>query len=80
MTKLVKIYKGQIKPKSVWACCRFSKKTNERICFVCHEKQKRKQNKFIRSFGFFLGESTASQSAFGFIGPLEIAKDIHFDA
>ena len=29
---------------------RFSQKTNKQICFVCHEKQKSKQNKFIRSF------------------------------
>ena len=56
--------KGQIKPKSVWARHRFSQKTNERICFVCREKQKSKQNKFVSSF---LGESTARQSGFGFI-------------
>ena len=42
--------KGQIKPKAVWALRRFSQKTNERICFVCHEKQKSKQNKFVHSF------------------------------
>ena len=41
-----KTIKGQIKPKSVWA----RQKTNERICFVCLEKQKSKQNKFVRSF------------------------------
>ena len=39
--------KGQIKPKSVWARHRFSQKTNERICFVCREKQKSNQDKFI---------------------------------
>ena len=32
------------------ARCRFSTKMNEKICFVCHEKQKSKQNKFICSF------------------------------
>ena len=55
--------KVQIKPKAVWARHRFSQKMNERICFVCREKQKSKQNKFVR----FLGESTICQSAFGFI-------------
>ena len=40
------MHKGQIKPKAVWARCRFSQKTNKRICFVCSEKQKSKQIKF----------------------------------
>ena len=44
------VYKGQIKPKAVWARHGFSQKTNERICFISREKQKSKQNKFIRSF------------------------------
>ena len=59
--------KGQIKPKAGWANCRFSQKMNKQICFVCREKQKRKQNKFVHSF---LGESTVRQSAFDFIRPL----------
>ena len=42
--------KGQIKPKAVWVRRRFYQKTNEWICFVCHEKQKSKQKKFICSF------------------------------
>ena len=42
--------KGQIKPKEVWARRRFSQKTNERIYFICREKQISKQNKFVRSF------------------------------
>ena len=54
--------KGQIKPKAVWARHRFSQKLNKRICFVCLEKQKSKQNR--NSFIRFLGESTALQSAF----------------
>ena len=45
--------KGQIKPKAGLSCRRFSQKTNERICFVCCEKQKSKQNKFIHSFVFW---------------------------
>ena len=52
---------GQIKPKSVWAHRRFSQKMNKRICFVCCEKQKSKQNKLVQ------GESMACQCAFGFI-------------
>ena len=39
--------KSLIKSKAVWASCRFSQKTNERICFLCREKQKSKQNKFV---------------------------------
>ena len=42
--------KGQIKPKAVWVRLRFSQKLNERICFVCPGKQKRKQNKFVCLF------------------------------
>ena len=54
--------KGLIKSKAVWVRRRFFQKTNERICFVCHEKQKSKQNNI-----HFLEESTARQSAIGFI-------------
>ena len=42
--------KGQKKPKAHLARCRFSQKMNEQICFVCREKQKSKQNKFVCSF------------------------------
>ena len=56
--------KGQIKPKAGWANCRFSKKTNKRIClFAMKSKKANKTNLFVR----FLRESTARQSAFGFI-------------
>ena len=56
------------KTKSRLARCRFSKETNNWICFCCLEKQKSKKN---RSFVRFLGESTTRQSALGFIWPLE---------
>ena len=49
--------KGQIKPKAVWVRRRFSQKTDERICFVCREKQtiaKKQTNSLV----CFLGEST----------------------
>ena len=59
-----RVAKGQIKPKAVWTRRRFSQKSNKRICFVCREKQKRKQNKFVHSF---LGESKARISAYSFI-------------
>ena len=55
--------KGQIKSKAGLAHCRFSQKTNERICFVCCEKQKCKQNKFVCSYFWRV-------YAFGFIWPL----------
>ena len=42
--------KGQIKPKVGLARCRFFQKMNKRIWFVCCEKKKTKQNKFIHSF------------------------------
>ena len=42
--------KGQIKPKAVWTRRRFSQKMNEQIRFVCREKQKSKQNKFVLLF------------------------------
>ena len=42
--------KDKILQKAVWARHRFSQKTNKRICFVCHEKQKSKQNNFVCSF------------------------------
>ena len=38
-----RVPKGQIKSKAGLACRRFSQKTNERICFVCCEKQKSKK-------------------------------------
>ena len=45
-----------IKPKTVWACRRFSQKRNKQICFVCSEKQKSKQNKSVRLiFGTIYG-------------------------
>ena len=56
--------KGQIKPKAVWMCRRFSQKMNEQIYFVCHEKPKSKQNKFVC---LFVGRIYERQSAFGFI-------------
>ena len=55
--------KGQIKPKAVWARRKLSQKTNEQICFVCQEKQKSKQNKFVRSFfGRIYGSSICFRS------------------
>ena len=59
------------KTKAVWVRRRFSQKRNERICFVCCELQKSKQNKFVCSF---FGESMAHQSAFGIIWHLEICN------
>ena len=56
-----------MKAKAVLGRRRISQKTNKQICFVCHEKQNRKQNKFVHSF---FGESTACQSAFGFTWPV----------
>ena len=57
--------KGQIKLKAVWARCRFSQKRqrNEFVLFAVKSKKANKTN----SFDCFLGESTACQSAFGFI-------------
>ena len=56
---MTNVSKGQTEPKAVWANCRSSKKTNERICFVCHEKQKNKKtkkNQFVHSlFGRVYG-------------------------
>jgi hypothetical protein len=84
--------KGQIKPKSRLARHRFSQKMNERICFFCHDspkileilissfkyfrtvKQKKKKNWFV----WFLGESTACQSAYSFMWPLSMFGLIHF--
>ena len=48
--KLTHSTKGQITPKAWLVRHRFSKKTNKWICFVCCEKQKSKQNKFVCSF------------------------------
>ena len=47
---IVEETKGQIKPKAGWANHRLSQKMNKQICFVCREKQKSKQNKFVCSF------------------------------
>ena len=47
---LLCLVKGQKKPKAVWARHRFSQKMNKWICFVCREKQKSKQNKFVCLF------------------------------
>ena len=59
--------KGQIKPKAVWVRWRFSRKTkNEFVLFTV--KSKKANNNFVRLV--FLVESTARQSAFGFIWPL----------
>ena len=66
--KINNIKKNQclaLKPKAVWACRKFSQKTNGRICFVCREKQKSKENQ--KNFVCFLGESMEHQSALGFI-------------
>ena len=41
---------GQIKPKAVRARHRFFLKSYKRMCFLCHEKQKSKQNAFVHSF------------------------------
>ena len=55
--------KGQIKPKAIWARHRFSQKTNEFVLFAVKSKKANKTNLLV----CFLGESTARQSAFGFI-------------
>ena len=56
--------KGQIKPKADWRAEDFPNKgTNKFIFAMKSKKQKQKQNSFVR----FLGESTARQSAYGFI-------------
>ena len=54
--------KGQIKPKADWRAIDSPKKRTNEFVFFCHEKQK-KTNSFVR----FLGQSTARQSAYGFI-------------
>ena len=56
--------KGQKKPKAVWACRIFSPKMNKWICFVCREKQKSKQNKFVR---LIFGRIYNAPICFGFI-------------
>ena len=58
------VLKVQIKPKAGLERCRFSQKRNKQIWFVCPEKQKSKQNKFISSFFWRI------YGAFGFIWPL----------
>ena len=57
------LLKGQIKPKTGLASRRFSEKTNKRIWFVCCEKQKSKQNKFVR---LFFGRIYGAQICFRF--------------
>ena len=75
--------KGQIEPKTIWACLGFSQKTNERISFVCREKAK-KQTKQIRSF---FGGVYCAQICFWFyltftylISQGQIFKSMHFIA
>ena len=56
--------KGQIKPKADWRAIDSPKKrTNEFVLFAVKSKKANKTNSFLH----FLGESTARQSAFGFI-------------
>ena len=64
---ILEITKGQIKPQADWRAVDSPKndQTNNFSSF-CFLPQKTKTNSFIR----FLGESTACQSAFGFIWPL----------
>ena len=58
------VTKGQIKPKADWRDIDSPKKrTNEFVLFAVISKQATKTNSFV----CFLGESTARQSAFGFI-------------
>ena len=52
-----KTLKGQIKPKADWHAIDSPKKLTVEFVFFCCE------NSFVR----FLGESTARQSAYGFI-------------
>ena len=60
--------KGQIKPKADWRAADSPKKqTNEFVfvAFLLFTAKKKKERKKL--FVCFLGESTASKSAFGFI-------------
>ena len=61
---MIAAVKGQIKPKADWRAVDSPKKWTKESAFFCPEKQKGKK-KIIHSL--FLGESTASQSAYGFI-------------
>ena len=67
--------KGQIKPKAGWANRRLSQKMNKQICFVCREKQKRKQNKFVCSF---FGRIYSASICFGFYLTFSFALDDEF--
>ena len=62
--------KGQIKQKAVRAGHQFIPKrwTNEFVLFAMKSKNANKPNQFV----CLLGESTASQSALGFIWPLDV--------
>ena len=65
-------WEGQI----IWARHRFSQKTNERICFVCREKQKSKQtNSFICSF---FGRIYSASICFRLYLILVWNKNLHF--
>ena len=48
------------------------KRTNEFVLFAVKSKKANKTNSFVR----FLGESTAHQSAFGFIWPLATRESL----
>ena len=61
---VINFIKGQIKPKADWRAVDSPKKQTNKFVFVTLKSKKVKKNKFICSF---LGESTAHQSAYGFI-------------
>ena len=46
----IKLFIGQIKPKSRLAHCRFSQKMNKWIWFFCREEERSKKTKFVCSF------------------------------
>ena len=62
---MTKCPKGQIKPKAVWAASQILPKIEQTnlFCFPGKAKKQKKTNSFVP----FWGESTARQSAFGFI-------------
>ena len=62
--------KGQIKPKADWRTVDSPKKRTNEFGFFCHKIKKKNTISFV----WFLGESTASQSAYGFIWPLKSLK------
>ena len=60
----MELTKGQVKPKADWLAVDSPKKqTDKFVLFTFLLFTAKKPNSFVR----FLGESTASQSAFGFI-------------